>query len=356
MKLATYKDGSRDGQLVVVSRDLGLAVYASNIANRLQQVLDDWNYLSPQLQDLYDSLNNGRSRHAFPFDAAQCMAPLPRAYQWADGSAYLNHVELVRKARGAEVPESFYTDPLMYQGGSDDLQGPCDPIVCASEAFGIDFEAEVAVITSDIPMGCAAERALDGIRLVMLVNDVSLRKLIPDELAKGFGFVQSKPATAFSPVAVTPDELGDAWAKGRVHLPLQSTWNGRKVGLCDAGPDMTFHFGQLIAHLCKTRNLRAGSIIGSGTVSNKGVTKGTGDKARTEWPNGYSCIAEKRAMETIQDGQPSTEFMQYGDTIRIEMKGLDGHSIFGAIEQEVVAPAQAAPRRSARETPSDDAA
>ncbi len=336
MKLATYKDGSRDGQLVVVSRDLSQAVYASNIANRLQQVLDDWNYLSPQLQDLYDNLNNGRARHAFAFDPAQCMAPLPRAYQWADGSAYLNHVELVRKARNAEVPESFYTDPLMYQGGSDDFIGPRDSIVCVSEAFGIDFEAEVAVITSDMPMGCTADRALDGIRLVMLVNDVSLRNLIPGELAKGFGFVQSKPATAFSPVAVTPDELGEAWAKGRVHLPLVSTWNGRKVGHCDAGPDMTFHFGQLIAHLCKTRNVRAGSIIGSGTVSNKGVTKGSGDKASTEWPNGYSCIAEKRAMETIQSGQPSTAFMQFGDTIRIEMKNLDGLSIFGAIEQEVV--------------------
>ena len=339
MKLATYKDGSRDGQLVVVARDLSQAVYASNIANRLQQVLDDWNYLSPQLQDMYDNLNNGRARHAFAFDPKMCMAPLPRAYQWADGSAYINHVELVRKARGAEVPASFYTDPLMYQGGSDDLQGPCDPIVCASEAFGIDFEAEVAVITGDLPMGCPADRALDGIRLIMLVNDVSLRNLIPDELAKGFGFVQSKPATAFSPVAVTPDELGAAWSRGRVHLPLASTWNGRKVGLCDAGQDMTFHFGQLIAHLCKTRNVRAGSIVGSGTVSNKGVTKGTGAKEHTYWPNGYSCIAEKRAIEIIQDGQPGTAFMQYGDTIRIEMKDAQGQSIFGAIEQEVVAPA-----------------
>jgi fumarylacetoacetate (FAA) hydrolase len=335
MKLATYKDGSRDGQLLVVSRDLTQAAFATHVANRLQQVLDDWNYLSPQLQDIYDALNAGRARHAFPFDPAQCMAPLPRAYQWADGSAYLNHVELVRKARGAEVPESFYTDPLMYQGGSDDFLGPCDPIVCASEAFGIDFESEVAVITGDVPMGCSADRALDGIRLLMLVNDVSLRNLIPAELAKGFGFVQSKPATAFSPVAVTPDELGEAWVKGRVHLPLQSTWNGRKVGMCDAGPDMTFHFGQLIAHLCKTRNVRAGSVIGSGTVSNKGVTKGSGDKARTDWPNGYSCIAEKRAMETIQDGQPATEFMKDGDTIRIEMKGRDGISLFGAIAQTV---------------------
>lgn len=331
MKLATYKDGSRDGQLLVVSRDLSTAAYASHVANRMQQVLDDWNFLSPQLQDIYDALNSGRARNAFAFDPAQCMAPLPRAYQWADGSAYLNHVELVRKARNSEVPATFYTDPLMYQGGSDDLMGAQDPIVCASLDFGIDFEAEVAVITGDVPMGCAPDRALDAIRLVLLANDVSLRKLIPDELAKGFGFVQSKPATAFSPVAVTPDELGDAWVKGRLHLTLQSTWNGRKVGMCDAGPDMTFHFGQLIAHLCKTRKVRAGSIIGSGTVSNKGVEK----KGKTEWPNGYSCIAEKRAMETIQDGQPSTEFMQWGDTIRIEMKGRDGHSIFGAIEQEV---------------------
>ena len=336
MKLATYKDGSRDGQLVVVSRDLSQAHYASHIANRLQQVLDDWNFLSPQLQDLSTALNHGRARHAFAFDPKMCMAPLPRAFQWADGSAYLNHVELVRKARGAEVPASFYTDPLMYQGGSDDLAGPCDAIICANVDFGIDFEAEIAVITSDLPMGCAADRALDGIRLLMLANDVSLRNLIPDELAKGFGFVQSKPATAFSPVAVTPDELGDAWVKGRVHLPLHSTWNGRKVGMCDAGPDMTFHFGQLLAHLCKTRNVRAGSIIGSGTVSNKGVNQGTADEERTQWPNGYSCIAEKRAMETLQDGQPSTAFMQYGDTIRIEMKGLDGQSIFGAIEQEVM--------------------
>jgi fumarylacetoacetate (FAA) hydrolase len=331
MKLATYKDGSRDGQLVVVSRDLTLAAYASNIASHLQQVLDDWNYLSPQLQDVYDALNAGRARHAFAFDPVQCMAPLPRAYQWADGSAYINHVELVRKARGAEVPETFYTDPLMYQGGSDDFAGPCDPMVCPDEAWGIDFEAEVAVVTGDVPMGCNKDRALDGIRLLMLVNDVSLRNLIPGELGKGFGFVQSKPATAFSPVAVTPDELGEAWTMGRVHLPLQSTWNGRKVGLCDAGPDMTFHFGQLIAHLCKTRNVRAGSVIGSGTVSNQGVEK----KGRWDWPNGYSCIAEKRAMETLQDGQPSTEFMKFGDTIRIEMKGRDGRSIFGAIEQEV---------------------
>ncbi len=336
MKLATLQDGSRDGQLVVVSRDLTQAHYATHIANCLQQVLDDWNYLSPQLQDLSDTLNAGRARHAFAWDPRQCMAPLPRAYQWVDGSAYLNHVELVRQARGAEVPANFYTDPLMVQGGSDDFLGPCDPIVCVNENWGIDFEAEVAVITGDIPMSSNPERALDGVRLLMLANDVTLRNLIPDELAKGFGFVQSKPATAFSPVAVTPDELGAAWIKGRVHLPLQSTWNGRKVGLCDAGPDMIFHFGQLIAHLAKTRNVRAGSIVGSGTVSNPGVTQGRGEKARTEWPKGYSCIAERRAMEILQDGQASTPYMRYGDTIRIEMLGLDGSSVFGAIEQEVV--------------------
>ena len=335
MKLATYKDGSRDGQLVVVSRDLTLAHYATDIASRLQQVLDDWGFLSPQLQDLYTQLNTGRARHAFPFDPAQCMAPLPRAYQWADGSAYINHVELVRKARNAEVPESFYTDPLMYQGGSDDLAGPCDAIVVPSEAMGIDFEAELAVVTGDVKMGATPEQALDGIRLVMLANDVSLRNLIPAELTKGFGFFQSKPATAFSPVAVTLDELGEAWQSGRVHLALQSSWNGRKVGLCDAGPEMTFHFGQLIAHAAKTRNLRAGAIVGSGTVSNQGVERKDG---RMDWPKGYSCIAEKRCIETILDGQPSTEFMKFGDTIRIEMKGTDGRSLFGAIDQEVMAP------------------
>ncbi|VWX60136.1 Fumarylacetoacetate hydrolase family protein [Burkholderiales bacterium 8X] len=334
MKLATLKDGSRDGQLVVVSRDLATAHYATGIASRLQQVLDDWGFMSPQLQDLSDALNAGRARHAFPFEPAQCMAPLPRAYQWADASAYLNHVELVRKARGSEVPQSFYADPLMYQGGSDDFIGPCDPIVVADEAFGIDFEAELAVVTGDLRMGAGPEQAIESIRLLMLANDVSLRNLIPAELAKGFGFFQSKPATAFSPVAVTPDELGDAWQGGRVHLALQSSWNGRKVGLCDAGEEMTFHFGQLIAHIAKTRNVRAGSIVGSGTVSNRGVEV----DGRMDWPKGYSCIAEKRSIETIQDGQPRTEFMKYGDTIRIEMKGRDGASIFGAIDQEVVGP------------------
>ncbi|MES1980692.1 MAG: fumarylacetoacetate hydrolase family protein [Pseudomonadota bacterium] len=324
MKLATYKDGSRDGQLIVVSRDLSTAHYATGIAGKLQQVLDDWNFMSPQLEDLYQALNNGKARHAFPFDPAQCMAPLPRAYQWADGSAFINHVELVRKARNSEVPASFYTDPLMYQGGSDDFMGPCDDVVVASEDYGIDFEAEVAVITADVPMRATPEQGLEGIRLVMLANDVSLRNLIPDELAKGFGFFQSKPATAFSPVAVTLDELGESWKDGRLHLTLQSTWNGRKVGMCDAGPEMTFSFGQLIAHICKTRNVRAGSVIGSGTVSNK------------DWSHGYSCIAEKRAIETIEDGKPKTGFMKFGDTIRIEARGRDGQSVFGAIDQKVV--------------------
>ncbi|MBP7566300.1 MAG: fumarylacetoacetate hydrolase family protein [Burkholderiaceae bacterium] len=331
MKLATYKDGSRDGQLVVVSRDLSSAHYATGIATRLQQVLDDWGFLSPQLQDLYDSLNAGRARHAFPFDPKQCMAPLPRAYQWADGSAYINHVELVRLARHSEVPANYYTEPLMYQGGSDDFLGPTDDVVCPHEAFGIDFEAEVAVVTGDVPMGTSPEQALEGIRLVMLANDVSLRNLIPDELAKSFGFFQSKPATAFSPVAVTLDELGDAWKGGRLGLTITSQWNGRTVGMCDAGEEMTFHFGQLIAHICKTRNVRAGSIVGSGTVSNRATEK----DGRKEWTKGYSCIAEKRAIETIQDGKPSTDYMKFGDTIRIEMKGPNGQSMFGAIDQRI---------------------
>jgi len=325
MKLATYKDGSRDGQLLVVSRDLASAHYATGIANRLQQVLDDWNFLAPQLQDLYVQLNAGRARHAFPFDPRQCMAPLPRAYQWVDASAYINHVELVRRARGAEVPESFYTSPLLYQSASDDFLGPCDDVLVPSEAMGIDFEAEIAVVTGDVKMGASPEQALEGVRLLMLANDVSLRNLIPAELSKGFGFVQSKPATAFSPVAATPDELGDAWQGGRVHLQLQSTWNGRRVGMCDAGPEMTFHFGQLIAHLAATRNVRAGSIVGSGTVSNK------------DWAKGYGCIAEKRCIETLQDGAPTTDFMRFGDTIRIEMKGRDGNSLFGAIDQNIAA-------------------
>ncbi|MBS0318026.1 MAG: fumarylacetoacetate hydrolase family protein [Proteobacteria bacterium] len=337
MKLATYRDGSRDGQLVVVARDLASAHYATGIASRLQQVLDDWGFLSPQLQDLYDALNAGRARHAFAFDPAQCMAPLPRAYQWADGSAYLNHVELVRRARGAEPPATLRTDPLMYQGASDDFLGPCDDVLLTSDEAGLDFEAELAVVTGDVAMGATPGQSLDGIRLLMLANDWTLRNLVSEELAKGFGFLQSKPATAFSPVAVTPDELGAAWQQGRVHLTLASSWNGRKMGLCDAGPEMHFHFGELIAHLCKTRKVRAGTIVGSGTVSNQGIER----DGRLEWPNGTSCIAERRCIETLQDGAPTTEFMKWGDTIRIEMKGPGGQSLFGAIEQKVVAPAVA---------------
>ena len=328
MKLATLKDGSRDGQLAVVSRDLSSAHLAIDIAGTLQRALDDWAFIAPQLNDLYETLNNGRARHAFAFDPAQCMAPLPRAYQWADGSSYVNHVELVRRARNAEMPASFWHEPLMYQGGGDDFIGPRDDIVLGSEDWGIDFEGEVAVITDDVAMGTTPAEAASHIKLVMLVNDVSLRNLIPAELAKGFGFFQSKPASSFSPVAVTPDELGDAWREGRVHLPLTLHWNGKQVGQPNAGVDMVFDFPTLVAHIAKTRNARAGSIIGSGTVSNKAANE---DPAI-----GYACIAEKRCLETIHNGKPSTAFMQFGDTIRIEMFDAAGASIFGAIDQKVV--------------------
>ena len=327
MKLATYRDGSRDGQLVVVSRDLTLAHYANGIAGRLQQVLDDWNFLSPQLEELSQALNHGKARHAFEFDPRLCMAPLPRAYQWLDGSAYTNHIELLRRARGAEPPPGWQTRPLIYQGGSDDFIGACDPIVCRSTDDGIDFEAEVAVITGDVPMGATPEAALEAVRLLMLVNDVSLRELTGPEVASGFGLVQSKPATAFAPVAVTPDEIGTAWRDGRVHLAVEIRWNGRRVGLCPTGPEMTFHFGDLIAHVCQTRNVRAGSIVGAGTVSNRDAA------------HGYACIAEKRAMETLEGRHEHTAYLQYGDTVRIEMQGTDGTSVFGAIEQRVARPA-----------------
>jgi fumarylacetoacetate (FAA) hydrolase len=324
MKLATLKDATRDGQLAVVSRDLKTAVLADGIAPTLQRALDDWHFIAPQLENLYGELNSGRALRAFDFDARQCMAPLPRAYQWADGSAYVNHVELVRKARKAEMPATFWTDPLMYQGGADDFIGPTDDILLASEEWGIDFEGEVAVVTDDVPQGATAADAAAHIKLLMLVNDVSLRNLIPAELAKGFGFLQSKPASSFSPVAVTPDELGNTWHDGKVHLPLRVTWNGALVGQPDAGVDMVFDFPQLIAHLTKTRNARAGSIIGSGTVSNKDSGKG------------YSCIAEKRCLETIADGEAKTPFMKFGDSIHIEMQDANGRSIFGAIDQRVV--------------------
>ena len=321
MKLASLK-GGRDGRLVVVSRDLAWCVGAEGIAPTLQAALDDWDACAPQLAALAEQLQAGTiARQRFrEHDAA---SPLPRAYQWADGSAYLNHVELVRKARGAEMPPSFWTDPLMYQGGSDGFLGPRDPIPLGDPAWGLDLEAEVAVVTGDVPMGVSAEAARGRIRLVMLCNDVSLRNLIPAELAKGFGFFQGKPASSFAPVAVTPDELGEHWREGRVHRPMIVHWNGKKVGQPDAGTDMVFHFGQLIAHAAKTRNLRAGSIVGSGTVSNKDAKRG------------YCCIAEKRCLETIEHGAPQTEFMKYGDTVKIEMFDEAGKSIFGSIDQGI---------------------
>jgi fumarylacetoacetate (FAA) hydrolase len=323
MKLATLKDGTRDGQLAVVSRDLKTAHLADGIAPTLQRALDDWAFIAPQLEQLYEQLNAGKAQRSFDFDPKRCMAPLPRAFQWADGSAYVNHVELVRKARNADMPESFWHDPLMYQGGADDFIGPTDDIVLASEEWGIDFEGEVAVVTDDVPMGATPAQAASHIKLLMLVNDVSLRNLIPAELAKGFGFFQSKPASSFSPVAVTPDELGTAWQDGKVHLPLRATWNGALVGQPNAGIDMVFSFPQLIAHLAKTRNARAGAIIGSGTVSNKDSAKG------------YTCIAEKRCLEILAGGEAKTPFMKFGDTIRIEMLDAGGKSIFGAISQQL---------------------
>ena len=334
MKLASLKNGSRDGLLVVVSRDLSRCVAVPAVAATMQQLLDSWAQLSIKLEEVYLALNSGKVDGEMAFEQAQCESPLPRAYQWADGSAYVNHVELVRKARNAEMPPSFWTDPLMYQGGSDDFIGPRDNIDVVSEDYGIDFEGEVAVITDDVPMACTAEQARNKIRLLMLVNDVSLRGLIPNELAKGFGFFQSKPASAFSPVAVTPDELGNKWHDGRVHLPLLSTYNGKLFGKPNAGTDMTFDFGQLVAHAAKTRNLGAGAIIGSGTVSNKqGTDHGTSVE---EGGVGYSCIAEIRMIETIRDGKPATAFMRFGDTIRMEMLDEQGNSIFGAIDQQVV--------------------
>ena len=329
MKLATLKDG-RDGRLVVVSRDLSHQLDASAVAATLQAALDDWINTKPLLEELAASVQSKGEA----FDQSACASPLPRAYQWADGSAYVNHVELVRRARGAEMPESFWTDPLMYQGGSDTFLAPRDDIPVADEAWGIDFEAEVAVITDDVPSGVSAADAGRHIQLLMLVNDVSLRGLIPGELGKGFGFFQSKPSSAFSPVAVTPDELGDAWHDNKVHLPLLSNFNDVPFGKPEAGIDMTFDFGQLIAHAAKSRPLSAGTIIGSGTVSNK-LNDGPG-KPISEGGVGYSCIAEVRTIETIQTGSPSTSFMKYGDRIRIEMRDADDQSIFGAIDQTVV--------------------
>ena len=338
MKLASlrpYGKKDRDGKLVVISKDNkkwgNLALFP---CTTVQEALDNWSEAEPMLQEIYDKLNSGEDPGNLVVDWALFHSPLPRAYQWADGSAYVNHVELVRKARGAEIPDSFWHDPLMYQGGSDSFLAPTDDILMSQDdGFGIDFEAEVAVITDDVPMGVSAEDALGYIRLFMIVNDVSLRGLIPAELGKGFGFFQSKPSSAFAPIAVTPDELGDAWRDGKVHLPLLSTYNGELFGKPDAGVDMTFNFGQLIAHAAKTRPLCAGTVIGSGTVSNK--LDGGAGKPVSEGGVGYSCIAEIRMIETIRDGKPTTSFMSFGDSIKIEMLDANGKSIFGAVDQAV---------------------
>ena len=333
MKLATLKNGSRDGELVVVSADLTRYQKVPKIAATLQFALDNWDQVVERLQAVYVALNDGATWDAQPFAESLCHSPLPRAYQWADGSAYINHVELVRKARNVDVPASFYTDPLMYQGGSDAFIGPHDPIYALSEEWGIDLEAEVSVITGDVPMGASVAQCAAAIRLVMLVNDVSLRNLIPGELLKGFGFFQSKAASAFSPVCVTPDELGEAWQDSKLCLPVQVQINQRPFGKPNAGEDMTFNFAQLVAHAAKTRELAAGTIIGSGTVSNK-----QGDLHGSSIENGgvgYCCLAEVRMYETIEHGAPKTPFLRFGDSVRIEMLDREGRSIFGAIDQHV---------------------
>ncbi len=332
MKLATLKDSTRDGRLVVVSKDLTRCSEVGHIARTLQAALDDWKHIGPRLAGVAEGIETG-AQPTMRFHEHEAASPLPRAYQWADGSAYVNHVELVRKARGAEMPGSFWTDPLIYQGGSDSFLAPRDPIVMADEAWGIDFEGEIAVIVDDVPMGASVTEALEAIRLVMLANDVSLRGLIPAELAKGFGFFQSKPSTAFSPVAVTPDELGEAWDGGKLHLPLLVSLNGQPFGRANTGIDMTFDFGQLVAHAARTRSLAAGSVIGSGTVSNR-LDGGPG-KPVADGGAGYSCIAEIRMVETIEKGVAATPFLRFGDRVRIEMQDSAGHSIFGAIEQTV---------------------
>jgi fumarylacetoacetate (FAA) hydrolase len=339
MKLASLKSG-RDGRLVVVSDDLRYCADASAIAPTLQAALDNWSAVEPWLREMSAKVETGYAS-VQPFREADTVSPLPRAFQWADGSAYVNHVELVRRARGATMPESFWTDPLMYQGASDGFLAPHEPIPLADEAWGADFEAEIAVIVDELPLGASRDEALAAVRLVTLVNDVSLRGLIPAELGKGFGFLQSKPASAFAPVAVTPDALGAAWQDGKLHGALRVTLNGRPFGQADAGVDMTFDFGTLIAHVAKTRSLCAGSIIGSGTVSNRDADGGPG-RPVAEGGLGYSCIAEMRMVETILRGGPETRFLQVGDRVEIEMRDADGKSIFGAIQQTVVGERHAA--------------
>ena len=333
MKLATLRNGARDGRLVVVSKDLTKCTDAARIVPTLQAALDNWALYAPQLAALAEQVELG-SVPTFRFHEHDCESPLPRAYQWADGSAYINHVELVRAARGAEVPESFYDDPLMYQGGSDAFLGPRDHIPLGDQSWGCDMEGEIAVITDDVPAGVSEKEAAGHIKLVLLCNDVSLRGLIPGELAKGFGFFQSKPPSAFSPVAVTPDELGNAWKDSLVHLPLRVDYNGEAFGRAEAGEDATFSLARLVSHAAKTRPLGAGTIIGSGTVSNKGKDGGPG-KPVSEGGRGYSCIAEIRMIQQLLKKEPLTPFMSPGDVVRMEMLDGDGHSIFGAIEQKV---------------------
>jgi fumarylacetoacetate (FAA) hydrolase len=323
MKLGSLKEGGRDGTLVVVSRNLQRAVRAGAIAPTLQAALDDWSNAAPRLNALSQALNEDRAEGAFDLDDAVLAAPLPRAYEFVDGSAYLPHVARVRRARGAEVPETFYTDPLMYQATSAGFYGPRDPILAASEDWGIDLEAEVVVVTDDVPMGAAPATAAQHIQLIGLVNDVSLRNLIPGELAKGFGFLQSKPRSALSPVFVTPDELGDAWRDDKLHLPMRTWINERWFGEAEAGVDMQFSFAELVAHAAKTRPLAAGTIVGSGTIANEDTSKGA------------SCLAEQRTVETLRDGKPSTPFLKFGDVVRIEITDAAGNSLFGAIEQVV---------------------
>lgn len=328
MKLGSLKEGGRDGTLIVVSRDLTHAARATAIAPTLQAALDDWHNAAPRLNALYDEVNAGTAQGRFALDLNALAAPLPRAYEFVDGSAYLPHVERVRKARGAEVPESFYTDPLMYQATSAGFLGPRDPVVVPSEDYGIDLEAEVLVVTDDVPMAVTPAQAAEHIQLVGLVNDVSLRGLIPGELAKGFGFLQSKPRSALSPVLVTPDELGEAWQDTKLHLPMRTWINGQWFGQAECGVDMQFNFAQLVAHAAKTRPLTAGTLVGSGTIANHDTSLGA------------SCLAEQRTVETLRDGKPTTPFLKYEDTVRIEITNAAGHSIFGAIEQ-VIAPLKA---------------
>lgn len=334
MKLATLKAGGRDGTLAVVSRELNRGARVSDIAPTLQAALDDWERVAPALEAVYAELNENRAHNAFDMNPEELHSPLPRAYQFADGSAYLNHVQLVRRARNAEMPETFWEDPLMYQGGSDSFIGPRDPIAVIDESWGIDFEGEVGVITDDVPMGVTPEEAGRHIRLLVLINDVTLRNLVPGELSKGFGFFQSKPASSFSPVAITPEELGAAWDGGRVHLPMLVHYNGEKFGEPQAGPDMIFDFRQLIAHAARTRNLESGTLIGSGTVSNPDPDGGPG-RPVADGGVGYSCLAEQRTVEKILYGDIRTPFMRFGDRIRIEMFDAGGHSLFGAIDQVV---------------------